>query len=84
LWNTLPKNKKKKINGFLKEDLVAGKWPLSLKDGLKNIKFLYRVDEKKHFVKLLADGLRRTWIKGTIKTIIKSSGFNGNGKHQAN
>jgi hypothetical protein len=49
-WGSLSDAKKKTIDGFLKEDLsTQKKWPLSLKDGLKNIKFYYQIDKKKYF-----------------------------------
>jgi hypothetical protein len=38
--------KKRKVDGFLPEDLIWNKWPLTLKDGLKDLNYLYVVDVK--------------------------------------
>jgi hypothetical protein len=47
-WDNLSATKKKDTEGFLAEDLKQSKWPLLLKDGWKDLKFLYQLDEKRH------------------------------------
>jgi hypothetical protein len=58
-WDRLSATKKKDTEGFLSEDLKQTRWPLIIKDGWKDLKFLYQMDEKKTYWKELSDGLKR-------------------------
>ena len=58
-WDRLSATKKKDTEGFLAEDLKHTKWPLIIKDGWKDLKFLYQMDKKKTYWKDLSDGLKQ-------------------------
>ena len=58
-WDKISATKKKETEGFLAEDLKQSKWPLTFKDGWKDLKFLYQMDEKKTFWKELSEGLQQ-------------------------
>jgi hypothetical protein len=69
VWENIHDLKKKQIQGYIREDFT--KWPLSLKDGLKNINFLYQVDDKKRFNKELSEGFMRDIDKMTNRNYSK-------------
>ena len=51
-WKEVSEAKRKDVEGFLPEDLCTKKkWPLVMKDGWKELKFLYQLDENKTFWK---------------------------------
>ena len=50
-WDQLSATKKKHTEGFLSEDLKQSEWPLIIKDGWKDLKFLYQMDKKKTYWK---------------------------------
>ena len=58
-WAKINKNKKKNMEGFLPEDMERSKWPLAIKDGWKDLKFLYQIDERKTFWKELSEALEK-------------------------
>ena len=69
VWEKVHDLKKKQIQGYIKEDFT--RWPLSLKDGLKNTKLLYQVDEKKRFNQELSEGFMRDIDKMTHRNYSK-------------
>ena len=49
-WQNLTDDRKKKVNGFLPEELMKGKtWPLALKDGWESLKQSFNVNQDECF-----------------------------------
>jgi hypothetical protein len=46
-WYELSKGKQRIVEGFIPEDLIRYNWPLVMKDGFKDLKILYQLEEKK-------------------------------------
>jgi hypothetical protein len=46
LCHEMSNSKKRTVEGFIPEDSIRHKWPLVLKDGFKELKTLYQLEEK--------------------------------------